>query len=57
MSMREVIYRFADGTSTKDYEKAAAVGGYTIELHPIERRGEYNAERVKALKEKLRQNK
>ena len=57
MSMREVIYRFTDGTSTKDYEKAAAVGGYTIELHSIERKGEYNADRVKALKEKLRQNK
>lgn len=57
MSMREVVYRFADGTSTKDYEKAAAVGGYTIELHSVERGGEYNVTRVIALKEKLRQNK
>lgn len=55
--MREVVYRFADGTSTKDYKKAAAVGGYTIELRPIEKKGVYNAERVKALKEKLKQNK
>lgn len=54
MTMREVVYRFADGTSTKDYEKAAAVGGYTIELHPVEKKGVYNADRVKALKEKLR---
>lgn len=57
MNMREVVYRFTDGTSTRDYEKAAAVGGYTIELHPVEKKGVYNAERVKALKEKLRQNK
>lgn len=54
MSMREVVYRFADGTSTRDYEKATAVGGYTIELHPVEKKGVYNADRVKALKEKLR---
>lgn len=54
--MREVVYRFADGTSTKDYESAAAVGGYAIELHPVEKRSAYNYERVKALKEKLRQN-
>lgn len=54
MSMREVIYRFTDGTSTRDYEKAAAVGGYTIELHPVEKKGVYDADRVKALKEKLR---
>lgn len=57
MTMREVVYRFADGTSTKDYEKAAAVGGYATELHPVENKGVYDAERVKALKEKLRQNK
>lgn len=57
MSMREVVYRLTDGTSTKNYCEAAAVGGYAIELHPVEKRSAYNAERVKALKEKLRQNK
>ena len=52
--MREVIYRLADGTSTRDYNEAAAVGSYTIELHSVEHKGVYNADRVKALKEKLR---
>lgn len=57
MSMREVVYRLTDGTSTKNYCEAAVAGGYTIELHPIEKRSAYNADRVKDLKEKLKQNK
>lgn len=55
--MREVVYKFANGTSTKNYSEAAAAGGYAIELHHIEKRRAYNADRVKALKEKLKQNK
>lgn len=56
MSMNEIIYRLADGTTTKNYSEAAAVGGYTIEYRPVAGNPiYYNANRVKAIREKKAQ--